>query len=196
VGWIVLFGMPVLSAQVPNQKPTREKQKRALEIVSISVWRKWLNEDVAYIITDQERGDFATLTSEQQRDQFITDFWERRNPNPGSPENAFKDEHYRRFAYANEHFATKLPGWKTNRGRIYIIYGPPDQVDNHFSAAGSESAERILGAGAIPYDWELWHYRYIDGVGKNVAIKFVDTCACGEYQIPVEKKDLKKYTPQ
>src|ERR1700733_6198939 len=91
VGWIVLFGMPVLSAQVPNQKPTREKQKRALEIVSISVWRKWLNEDVAYIITDQERGDFATLNSEQQRDQFITDFWERRNPNPGSPENAFKD---------------------------------------------------------------------------------------------------------
>jgi len=115
-GWIVVFGMPILSAQVPNQ--------------------------------------------------------------------------------ANEHFATKLPGWKTDRGRIYIIYGPPDQVDNHFSAAGSESAERILGAGAIPYDWELWHYRYIDGVGKNVAIKFVDTCACGEYQIPVEKKDLKKYTPQ
>jgi GWxTD domain-containing protein len=149
-GWIVLFGMPVLSAQVPNQKPTREKQKRALGLVSISVWRKWLNEDVAYIITDQERGDFATLTSEQQRDQFITDFWERRNPNPGSPENAFKDEHYRRFAYANEHFATKLPGWKTDRGRIYIIYGPPDQVDNHFSAAGSESARAFSAPARSP----------------------------------------------
>jgi GWxTD domain-containing protein len=88
------------------------------------IYKKWLMEDVAWIITDQERTDFKKLSTDEQRDDFVVAFWERRNPNPGSPTNKFKEEHYRRLAYANSHFATGVPGWKTDRGRTYILYGP------------------------------------------------------------------------
>jgi len=159
-------------------------------------YKKWLSQDVAWIITDEEMADFVNLSRDQQRDEFVVAFWARRNPNPGAPENKFKEEHYRRLAYANTHFAASVPGWKTDRGRIYIMYGPPDTVDRHYSAAGSEKASSIVGVVAIPYDWELWHYRFIEGIGKDVTFKFVDTCACGEYQMPVEKDDLKKYAPK
>ena len=128
VGYFLTFGLQILSSQVDDPKPTRKKNQRALTILSVSVWRKWLNEDVVYIITDQERADFLKLTTAQQQDQFMEDFWERRNPTPGSAENPFKEEHYRRIAYVNQHFAASVPGWKTDRGRFYIMYGPPDKI--------------------------------------------------------------------
>lgn len=159
-------------------------------------YQKWLDEDVRYIITDQERAEFAKLSSDQRRDAFVVAFWEHRNPNPGAEENIFKEEHYRRLAYANIHFAANVTGYKTDRGRIYIMYGPPTSVDRHYSAAGSEKASDLVGAHAIPYDWELWRYRYIEGIGQDIAIKFVDTCGCGQFQLPVEKDDLKKYAPK
>lgn len=159
-------------------------------------YQKWLDEDVRYLIADQERVEFAKLSTDQQRDAFVVAFWEHRNPNPGAEENAFKEEHYRRLAYANRHFAANVPGYKTDRGRIYIVYGPPTSVDRHYSAAGSAKAGNLVDVHPIPYDWELWHYRYIEGIGQDVAIKFVDTCGCGQFQIPVEKDDLKKYAPK
>lgn len=159
-------------------------------------YRKWLDEDVRYIIADQERVEFDKLSTDQQRDAFVVAFWEHRNPIPGAEENAFKEEHYRRLAYANLHFAENVPGYKTDRGRIYIMYGPPMSVDRHYSTAGSEKSGNLAGVHTIPYDWELWHYRYIEGIGQDVAIKFVDTCGCGQFQIPVEKDDLKKYAPK
>jgi GWxTD domain-containing protein len=175
--------------------PLAAAQGAPLKTEITPMWQKWLDEDVRWIITDQERAEFKSLATDKQRDQFVEAFWQRRNPNPGASENTFKEEHYRRIAYANRHFAAVIPGWKTDRGRIYIMYGAPDKVDQHFSAAGSES-KTIVGPGPIPYDWELWHYSYLEGLGKEVNFKFADTCACGEYRIPIEKDDLRKYAPR
>jgi GWxTD domain-containing protein len=180
----------VLHAQTQDQLRTQRVKEKITRMVAKVPSRKWLNEDVVYIITNEERADFKKLTTDAQRDQFITDFWARRNPSPGSPENKFQEEHYRRIAYANEHFAADIQGWRTDRGRTYIMFGPPDRVDKHFSAAGAESASDFAGVGSIPYDWELWHYRSIEGVGEDIDLKFVDTCACGRFQMPIPKGDF------
>ncbi len=74
----------------------------------------------AYIISDEERKAFKNLSNDEEREAFIEQFWLRRNPNPDSPDNEFREEHYRRIAYANEHYAAGKPGWKTDRGHIYI----------------------------------------------------------------------------
>src|SRR5215467_10688820 len=111
-------------------KPLTEKQRRKreekLRKELETPYRKWLNEDVAYIITDEERATFKRLQTDEEREQFIEQFWLRRDPTPDTVENEFKEEHYRRIQYANDHFASGIPGWKTDRGRIYIVYGPPD----------------------------------------------------------------------
>jgi GWxTD domain-containing protein len=123
-------------------------------------YRKWVNEDVAYIITDEERATFRSLDSDAEREHFIEQFWLRRDPTPGTVENEFKEEHYRRIAYSNENFYDdKLPGWKTDRGRVYITYGPPDEKESHPSATPPN---------------ELWRYRYIEGVGRDVIIEFIE----------------------
>jgi GWxTD domain-containing protein len=125
---------------------------------------------VAYIIDDAERAAFKNLTTNAERDCFIAQFWLRRDPTPGTPENEFKDEHYRRLAYANKHFATAsgAPGWQTDRGHIYILYGPPDETDNHMKESH-------------PYAVELWKYRYLEGIGTNSTITFVDKTGKGDY---------------
>ena len=95
-------------------------------------YAKWLAEDVGYIISDAERAAFRRLTTDQQREQFIEQFWRDRDPTPGTAYNEFKVEHYRRISYANERFGAGQPtGWKTLRGRIYVIYGPPDEIESH-----------------------------------------------------------------
>jgi len=137
-----------------------------------SPYERWLNQDVAYIIDDQERTAFKALTTDEERNKFIKQFWERRDPNPGSSENAFKTEHYRRIAYANEHFAAiGLPGWKTDRGRIYIIFGPPDEIESH------PSGER-----ATPPS-EEWLYRHIEGLGDGIIFGFTDPLFSREYRL-------------
>ncbi len=133
---------------------------------------KWLNEDVTYIITDAERAEFNRLRSDQEREAFVEQFWLRRDPTPGTPENELKEDHYRRIAYANERFATRRPGWKTDRGRTYIIFGPPDENESHPSGGAD---------GEPPY--EIWRYRHIDGVGDNISWLFVDFGATGEYDL-------------
>lgn len=157
-------------------------------------YRKWLDEDARYIIADQERSEFAKLTNDQQRDEFVERFWEKRNPEPGSSPNVYKEQHYERIRFAISHFSVlDTSGWKTDRGRIYIVFGPPDHIDQHFSAAGSHKASDLFGVAAIPYDWELWRYGYIEGIGEDVDFTFVDTCGCGRYEMPREKRDLNRY---
>jgi len=127
-----LLGASLHSFASPD-KETKEEKKRqkAIQKEMESPYKKWLDEEVPYIITDEERAAFKKLTTDEEREQFIEQFWERRNPNPGSPENEFKEEYYRRIAYSNEHFASGIPGWKTDRGRMYIMYGPPDEIESH-----------------------------------------------------------------
>ena len=122
-----LFASPLPDKQDKEEK----KRQKAIQKEMESPYKRWLSEEVPYIITDEERAAFKKLSTDDEREQFIEQFWERRNPNPGSPENEFKEEYYRRIAYANEHYASGIPGWKTDRGRIYITWGPPDEIDSH-----------------------------------------------------------------
>jgi GWxTD domain-containing protein len=157
----------------------KQKFSPARRVVPAS-YRKWLDEDVRWIISDDERGEFRKLTTDRQRDDFVEAFWQRRNPNPGSSNNTFREEHYRRLSYANSHFGTtEILGCRTHQGRFYISYGPPDEIE-HFPR--SEHWDEDYGPGW--FDWEVWHYRFIEGLGKDASIEFVDTCACGEYHLP------------
>ena len=150
-------------------------------------YEKWLNEDVRWIITDQERADFRKLSDDQQRDQFIEEFWARRNPVPGTSENTFKVEHYRRLAYANQQFAESTLGWKTDRGRFYIMYGPPGEIVRRLSSDRPEPDSIQRGC----FDTEEWHWNYIEGLGRDATLKFVETCGSGEYRLPVDESKLR-----
>ncbi|HXB69758.1 MAG TPA: GWxTD domain-containing protein [Candidatus Acidoferrales bacterium] len=165
-------------------------QPRSFQPEIETPYRKWLNEDVAYIITDEERAAFKRLTTDPELERFIEQFWLRRDPTPGTAENEFKEEHYRRIAYANDHFASNdLPGWKTDRGRIYISYGPPDEKDSH-PAGGTYQRPTEQGGGTTSvFPFEQWRYRYIKGMGNDVTIEFVDSTMSGEYRMTMDPSD-------
>jgi GWxTD domain-containing protein len=153
----------------------------------------WLNEEIPDIITEAERRAFLELSTNEEREQFIEIFWNKRNPNPESSINTFKEEHYRRLAYADEHFASGIPGRKTDRGRIYIIWGPPDEIDSHPTGGTYERSPEQGGGSSTAYAWEMWSYRHLEGIGENVEIEFVDPTGSGEYHItndPCEKDAL------
>jgi GWxTD domain-containing protein len=183
-----------------KRKPTdkqKKQQKRSLNIELSKTYKKWLNEDVVYIISDQERAAFKQLSNDEERDNFIEAFWQRRDPTPDTEENEFKEEHYRRIAYANEHFAAGIPGWKTDRGRMYIMYGPADEIDSHPSGGSYERPMEEGGGETSTFPFETWRYRYLEGIGQEVIIEFVDTCMCGDYHMTLDRseKDALKYTP-
>jgi GWxTD domain-containing protein len=162
-----------------------------------SQYKKWLNEDVVYIITPEERSAFVHLQTNEEREQFIEQFWQRRNPDPDSAENTFKEEHYRRIAYANEHYASGIPGWKTDRGRIYIMWGPPDEVDSHPSGGTYDRPASEGGGNTSTYPFEDWRYRYLEGIGEDVNIEFVDPTMTGEFRLTMDpsEKDALTYVP-
>jgi GWxTD domain-containing protein len=182
-------------------KPLTEKQlkkkQKALERELAGPWKKWMNEDVVYIITDEEKKAFKQLKTDDERQTFVENFWARRDPTPDTEENEYKEEHYRRIAYANDHYASGIPGWKTDRGMIYIKYGPPDEIDSHPSGGSYERPIEEGGGETSTYPFEDWRYRYIEGVGTNVQIEFVDTTMSGEYHISLdpEEKDALLYVP-
>jgi GWxTD domain-containing protein len=183
-----------------KRKPSDEEQfaqQKALRQELKGVYKKWLDEDVRWIITDQEMAAFKHLSNDEERDSFIEQFWLRRNPNPDSPDNEYRDEHYRRIAYANEHFAAGKPGWKTDRGHIYIAFGKPDSTESHPSGGNYERPMEEGGGNTSTYPFETWHYRYLQGIGDNIDIEFVDTCMCGDYHMTIDRseKDALKYVP-
>jgi GWxTD domain-containing protein len=161
-------------------------------------YQKWLNEDVTYIITDKERASYVGLQTDEEREHFIEQFWLRRDPTPGTVGNEYREEHYRRIAYANEHFADpNLPGWKTDRGRIYITYGPPDEIEDH-SAGGSYQRPASEGGGTTStFPFQQWRYRYIEGIGNNVIVEFVDPTMRGEFHMTMDpsEKDALLHVP-
>jgi GWxTD domain-containing protein len=185
----------------PLKRPIPEKQRKAnakaLKIELSKTYRKWLDEDVRWIITDEERSAFMQLSNDEERDQFIEAFWQRRDPTPDTEENEFKEEHYRRIAYANEHYAAGIPGWKTDRGRIYIVFGPADEIESHPSGGSYERPMEEGGGQTSTYPFETWRYRYLEGIGQEVIVEFVDPCMCGDYHMTMDRseKDALKYTP-
>jgi GWxTD domain-containing protein len=192
---------PAQDAADPLKRPIdakkKKQQQRDFSKEIKGPYKKWLDEDVAWIITDEERTAFKQLSNDEERDNFIEAFWQRRDPTPDTEENEYKEEHYRRIAYANEHFAAGIPGWKSDRGRIYIIYGPADEVDSHPSGGTYERPMEEGGGETSTFPFEQWRYRYLEGIGQEVIIEFVDTCQCGEYHMTMDRseKDALLYTP-
>jgi GWxTD domain-containing protein len=175
-----------------------ERDRRKATVAELKgEYKKWLDEDVRWIITDEEQKAFKNLANDEERDQFIEQFWLRRNPNPDSPDNEFRDELYARIAYANEHFAAGKPGWMTDRGHIYIAYGKPDSIDSHPSGGNYNRPMEEGGGNTSTYPFEIWHYRYLEGVGDNIDIEFVDSCMCGDYHATIDRseKDALKMVP-
>jgi GWxTD domain-containing protein len=173
-------------------KPMTEKQKRQqqdrLRKELETPYKKWLNEDVVYIISDDEKRAFKTLQTDEEREQFIEQFWLRRDPTPDTEENEYREEHYRRIAYANQYFASGIPGWKSDRGMIYIKYGPPDERDQH--NGGTEERDQREGGGTTSmYPYEQWRYRYIEGLPPNVEIEFVDPTLTGEFRMTMDPSE-------
>jgi GWxTD domain-containing protein len=176
-----------------QKKKQEEKFRKELE----TPWKKWLNEEVVYIITDEEKKSFHSLATDDERDQFVEQFWLRRDPTPDTEENEYREEHYRRIAYANERFASGIPGWKTDRGKIYIEYGPADEVESHPAGGTYERPYEEGGGSTSTYPFEKWRYRYIEGMGNNIILEFVDTTMSGEYHMTMDpsEKDALMYVP-
>jgi len=177
---------------------SQEKQRKKLTGKELEgAYKTWYEQDVRWIITDEEAKAFKSLSNDEERDQFIEQFWQRRNPDPESPENEFRDEHYARIAYANEHFAAGKPGWMTDRGHIYIAFGKPDSIDSHPSGGQYERPTEEGGGSTSTFPFETWHYRYLEGIGDNIDIEFVDTCMCGDYHATMDRseKDALKMVP-
>jgi len=197
----VTKGPAIVEKPDPLKRPLSDKEKiaqqKALKQELKGVYKKWVDEDVRWIITDQEMQAFKSLSNDEERDQFIENFWLRRNPNPDSPENEYREEHYARIAYANEHFAAGKPGWRTDRGHIYIAYGKPDNIDSHPSGGSYDRPMEEGGGNTSTFPFEIWHYRYLEGIGDNIDIEFVDTCMCGDYHMTIDRseKDALKHTP-
>ncbi len=194
---VFFFGFgPAYSS--PGAAPQKSSKKnRTPETDRTSYYKKWLNEDVVYIITEEEKNVFKHLQTDEEREKFIEQFWARRNPDPRNPYNEFKEEHDRRIAYANERFASGIPGWKTDRGRIYIMYGQPAEIESHPSG-GTYNREIWEGGGTTAtFPFERWRYRHIDGVGDDVEIEFVDKSMSGEYRIAMspDEKDALMFVP-
>ena len=185
----------------PTKRPRTDKEKfaaqKALRGELKGSYKTWVDQDVRWIITDEELSAFKNLSNDLERDQFIENFWLRRNPNPDSPENEYREEHYARIAYANEHFAAGKSGWRTDRGHIYIAYGKPDSIDSHPSGGSYDRPMEEGGGNTSTFPFEIWHYRYLEGIGDNIDIEFVDTCMCGDYHMTIDRseKDALKMVP-
>lgn len=164
-----------VQAQSPNSE--LPVGKRTVSNNMPSEYQRWLDHDVRWIITPEERAAFIRLSNREDRDQFVERFWLGRDPTPGTAENEYKEEHYRRMAYANTHFAAAAPGWETDRGRTYIVYGPPDSIKVH-TARGIDGSEKPA---------QSWHYSsipgYATGSRKDLDLEFVDACSCGDYRL-------------
>ncbi|HYB60298.1 MAG TPA: GWxTD domain-containing protein [Methylomirabilota bacterium] len=195
--FLVPAALPAQDAQDQHNSstpPANEKQQKQQEHKSFgklekelpTPYKKWLEEDVTYIITDEERHAFLQLATNEEREQFIEQFWLRRDPTPDTPENEFKEEHYRRIAYANEHFASGKPGWMTDRGRIYIIWGKPDEIESHPTGGQYTRPQDEGGGDTSTFPFEQWTYRHMDGIGDNIMLEFVDTTMTGEYHLTMD----------
>jgi GWxTD domain-containing protein len=132
----------------------------------------WPKEEVPYIITDEERAAFYQLKYDEERNAFIEQFWLRRDLSPNTLRNEMRDEYYRRILYANQNFSTKdVPGWRTDRGRIYEKYGAPDAI--------RKTAEQSSPT-------EVWTYRFLDDLQPAPTLTFADQCRCGDYRLSAE----------
>jgi GWxTD domain-containing protein len=187
---------PETPTKQENEKERKQREKKLYKELA-TPYKRWLDEEVAYIITDEERAAFLRLNTNEEREQFIEQFWLRRDPTPDTVENETKEEHYRRIAYANERFASGIPGWRTDRGRIYIIWGPPDETETHPTGGAYDRPPEEGGGTTSTYPFEKWRYRYLEGIGTDIILEFVDVTGSGEYRLTMDpsEKDALLYVP-
>ncbi len=185
----MVMAATVLATAPRPQAPKAQDPPQLLQEEREDYFQKWLKQDVAYIITTDEKAVFQSLTTPEERERFIEQFWFRRDPDPRTPTNELKLEHYRRIAYANENFSAGWPGWMTDRGKIYIIHGPPDEVEANPSGGEYERTLPEGGGRTSVYPYEKWRYRYIEGVGSNVELEFVDSDFSGVYRLALSSED-------
>jgi GWxTD domain-containing protein len=183
-------------AKKKEQESKDRARSRAVEDAGRAL-RKWIDEDVSYIISGEERTAWKRLTKDEERESFIENFWLRRDPTPDTIDNEYKDEHYERIAYANEHYASGIPGWKTDRGRIYIMHGKPDEIESHPSGGTYDRPIEEGGGTTSTFPFEIWRYRYIEGIGNEVLLEFVDPSMSGEYRMTIDpsEKDALLHVP-
>ncbi len=183
------------SQPTPPIDPSQKVRKVKTELKE--AYKNWLEKDTAYIITSEEKKAFKQLQTDEERENFIENFWRRRDPDPDTEENEYREEYYERIAYANERFASGIPGWKTDRGRIYITFGKPDSIESHPSGGSYDRPTYEGGGSTTTYPFEIWFYRHIDGVGDGLEIEFVDPTGSGEYRIArnANEKDALLYVP-
>jgi len=186
-------------AQAKSELDAKQKKKKEKDLQKelLPVYREWLNGPVSYIITSEERSTFLHLETNEERENFIENFWQRRNPDEASVDNTFKEEYYRRVAYTNEHYSSGIPGWKTDRGRLYLMWGPPDEVTSHPAGGPYTRTPEEGGGETSVYPFEDWRWRYLPGIGENVEIEFVDPSGSGEYHLTMDpsEKDALTYVP-
>jgi GWxTD domain-containing protein len=130
---IALAGLVLIAPQAfaqPEQDP--QKKPRNVKREPNNEFKKWI-EEVGPILTDEERRAWDKLQTNEEREQFIATVWRLRDPSPDTEENEYREAYFERFAYVNEHFASGIPGWKTDRGRIYIAHGKPDSIESHLA---------------------------------------------------------------
>ncbi len=177
------------SGESQSSSELADQEKDFLTIESSNQFlRNWLEQDVLYLASDEERAAYEKLTSDEEREFFIEQFWLKRDNHPNTPENEFRDEYFRRIAYANERFAPVVsmpasdqrkhqrpyPGWKTDRGRIYITWGPPDEIESH-PIGGQYQRPPQEGGGVVNTPpFEIWRYRLSakEPGGDEVLLKF------------------------
>jgi GWxTD domain-containing protein len=183
--FVLALAVPATFAQTDKKdKKSKSADRQTNQQDEIpKVYKEWPDKDVAYIITPEERAAYKKLKTNEEREQFIEMFWRRRDPDPDTEENEYREEYYERIAYANEHFASGIPGWKTDRGRIYIMYGKPDEIESHPSGGEYDRPMSEGGGSTTTYPFETWFYRYLPCCGSGIEIEFVDPTGSGEYHI-------------
>jgi GWxTD domain-containing protein len=185
---LVFLFVICLTAQAQNPvAKTPEEKSRKTRREDNRAFRDWPKTDVKLIITAEEEEAYNKLKTNEERENFIDSFWRRRDPSPDTEENEYREQYYERITYANEHFSSGKPGWLTDRGRIYVKWGKPDEIETH--PAGAQIQSISYEGPAFPF--EVWFYRYLPGVGSGIEIEFVDPTGSGEYRVarnPFEKE--------
>jgi GWxTD domain-containing protein len=182
---LIMAAASLVLGQKKDEKPSQDVSTKVRNVKPElkKAYKEWLEKDVAYIITDEEKKAFKKLATDEEREAFIENFWRRRDPDPDTDENEYREEYYERIAYANEHFTSGIPGWKTDRGRIYITFGKPDSVESHPTGGSYDRPSYEGGGSTTTYPFEIWFYRHLDGVGDGLEIEFVDPTGTGEYRL-------------
>src|SRR4029450_4779612 len=186
---LVSFSISSLAQQTqrnPEEQPRKVKQELKKAYV------EWIN-DVDPILTQSERDAWKKLATDEEREQFIKVVWDSRDPDPDTEENEFKEQFYERIAYANEHLTSGKAGRLTDRGRVYIKFGKPDEIESHPAGGSYERPSWEGGGSTTTYPFEKWFYRHIPNVRSGIELEFVDPTGSGEFRLarnPDEKDAL------